>query len=138
VIDKENQKISATGVEWGSDRRKNTIDARASSYSRLAGDAAEGVIGGKNAHSIRSIGSAALNYALVAQGGLDLFWYVSKYFAIAPHFDNGMLGKLDAGRGMFVRVQLSHRRREVSLLDPSMHSLLLLMGTTSGMLQRTF
>jgi len=28
------------------------------------------------AHSLRSIGSAALNYAMVAQGGLDLYWEV--------------------------------------------------------------
>ncbi|XP_006453950.1 hypothetical protein AGABI2DRAFT_196541 [Agaricus bisporus var. bisporus H97] len=64
------------GVEWGSDRRKGTVDAKAASYSRLAGDGAEGVIGGKNAHSMRSVGSAALNCALVAQGGLDLYWEI--------------------------------------------------------------
>lgn len=28
------------------------------------------------AHSLRSVGSAALNFALVAQGGLDLYWCV--------------------------------------------------------------
>lgn len=50
------------------------MDAKAGSFSRLAGDAAGGVVGGKNAHSLRSLGSAALNYAMVAQGGLDLYW----------------------------------------------------------------
>jgi len=28
------------------------------------------------AHSLRSMGSAALNFAMVAQGGLDLYWEV--------------------------------------------------------------
>jgi myo-inositol-1(or 4)-monophosphatase len=51
------------------------MDAKASSFVRLAGDAASGVPGGKNAHSLRSLGSAALNYAMVAQGGLDMYWY---------------------------------------------------------------
>ncbi|KAJ3574632.1 hypothetical protein NP233_g1642 [Leucocoprinus birnbaumii] len=64
------------GVEWGSDRRKHTIDAKAGSFSRLAGDAAGGILGGKNAHSLRSLGSAAMNYAMVAQGGLDLYWEI--------------------------------------------------------------
>jgi myo-inositol-1(or 4)-monophosphatase len=27
-------------------------------------------------HSIRSLGSAALNFAMVAQGGFDLYWFV--------------------------------------------------------------
>lgn len=54
---------------------------------------------------MRSVGSAALNCALVAQGGLDLYWYVIRYFAVGQHhLDNGRLGKSDVGRGMFVRV----------------------------------
>jgi len=28
------------------------------------------------AHSLRSLGSSALNFAMVAQGGLDVYWYV--------------------------------------------------------------
>jgi len=28
------------------------------------------------AHSLRSMGSAALNFAMVAQGGLDLYWEI--------------------------------------------------------------
>jgi myo-inositol-1(or 4)-monophosphatase len=63
-------------VEWGSDRTLSTINAKAGSFSRLAGNPAQGVVGGKMAHSLRSMGSAALNYGLVAQGGLDLYWYV--------------------------------------------------------------
>ena len=64
------------GVEWGSDRALDTINAKASSFSRLAGNPAQGVLGGKMVHSLRSIGSAALNYGMVAGGGLDLYWYV--------------------------------------------------------------
>lgn len=67
-----------TGVEWGSDRRKSTIDAKVASYSRLAGDVEGGVLNGKNAHSLRTMGSASLNYAMVAQGCIDIYWYVLK------------------------------------------------------------
>ncbi|KAF8913164.1 hypothetical protein CPB84DRAFT_1841564 [Gymnopilus junonius] len=63
-------------VEWGSDRNQTTICAKSSSFSRLAGDPQKGVLGGKMAHSLRSMGSAALNYAMVAQGGLDLYWEI--------------------------------------------------------------
>ncbi|KAG6879328.1 hypothetical protein C0992_003545 [Termitomyces sp. T32_za158] len=61
-------------VEWGSDRCEETINAKARSFARLAGNPAQGVTGGKMAHSLRSMGSAALNFAMVAQGGLDLYW----------------------------------------------------------------
>ncbi|KAH9486466.1 Protein qutG [Psilocybe cubensis] len=63
-------------VEWGSDRSQTTINAKSSSFSRLAGDPAQGVADAKMAHSLRSVGSAALNFALVAQGGLDLYWEI--------------------------------------------------------------
>ncbi|PPQ78037.1 hypothetical protein CVT25_015582 [Psilocybe cyanescens] len=63
-------------VEWGSDRSKTTINAKANSFSRLAGDPAQGLSEGKMAHSLRSVGSAALNFAMVAQGGLDLYWEI--------------------------------------------------------------
>ena len=62
-------------VEWGSDRTLDTINAKTGSFSRLAGNSAQGVVGGKMVHSLRSIGSAALNYGMVAGGGLDLYWY---------------------------------------------------------------
>ena len=61
-------------VEWGSDRTLTTMNAKGGSFTRLAGNPAQGVSGGKMAHSLRSVGSAALNFALVAQGGLDLYW----------------------------------------------------------------
>ena len=64
-----------TGVEWGSDRCERTITSKTNSFGRLAGNPAQGVSGGKMTHSLRSMGSAALNFAMVAQGGLDLYWY---------------------------------------------------------------
>ncbi|KAF7977991.1 hypothetical protein HWV62_1833 [Athelia sp. TMB] len=62
-------------VEWGSDRSKKAIDGKGNSFKRLAVDGAE-IVGGKMAHSLRSLGSAALNFAMVAQGGLDAYWWV--------------------------------------------------------------
>ncbi|KAI0297623.1 hypothetical protein B0F90DRAFT_1634034 [Multifurca ochricompacta] len=59
-------------VEWGSDRAQEPIKRKAGSFSRLAGAPPHGVM----AHSLRSVGSAALNFALVAQGALDMYWYV--------------------------------------------------------------
>ncbi|KAH9924607.1 myo inositol monophosphatase [Epithele typhae] len=64
------------GVEWGSDRSAPLMDKKAASFTRLGGNPAEGVAGGKMAHSLRSVGSAALNYGLVAQGGLDVYWEI--------------------------------------------------------------
>ncbi|KAJ7109874.1 hypothetical protein C8R44DRAFT_833473 [Mycena epipterygia] len=63
-------------IEWGSDRGEKTITSKSSSFGRLAGNPAQDVKGGKMAHSLRSLGSAALNFAMVAQGGLDLYWEV--------------------------------------------------------------
>ncbi|KAK7063936.1 inositol-1-monophosphatase [Favolaschia claudopus] len=63
-------------VEWGSDRIEKTITSKSSSFGKLAGNPEQGVLGGKMAHSLRSMGSAALNFAMVAQGGLDLYWEV--------------------------------------------------------------
>ncbi|KAI0779024.1 hypothetical protein BD413DRAFT_466746 [Trametes elegans] len=62
------------GIEWGSDRSADMVNHKGESFKRLAGNPAEGVVGGRMAHSLRSLGSAALNYGMVAQGGLDLYW----------------------------------------------------------------
>ena len=59
------------GVEWGSDRRKDIIEAKALTFQRLAGDN-KTVQGAVMAHGLRSIGSAALNYSYVAAGQLDM------------------------------------------------------------------
>ena len=57
-------------VEWGSDRAQEPIRRKADSFSRLAAAPPHGVM----AHALRSVGSAALNVALVAQGALDMYW----------------------------------------------------------------
>ncbi|KAI0352243.1 hypothetical protein OH77DRAFT_1561667 [Trametes cingulata] len=62
------------GIEWGSDRSADMVRHKGESFKRLAGNPAEGVEGGRMAHSLRSLGSAALNFGMVAQGGLDLYW----------------------------------------------------------------
>lgn len=63
-------------IEWGSDRGKKNLIPKSDSFLRLAGDPADGIAGGRMAHSIRSLGSAALNISMVAQGGLDLYWEI--------------------------------------------------------------
>ncbi|SCV67533.1 BQ2448_5144 [Microbotryum intermedium] len=62
-------------VEWGSDRSAKIISHKASTFSRLAGDPSS-VQGGVMAHSLRSIGSAALNYSYVASGQVDMYWEI--------------------------------------------------------------
>ncbi|KAG8875495.1 hypothetical protein FRB98_007795 [Tulasnella sp. 332] len=62
------------GVEWGSDRSDSIIRKKSESFVRLGGDPKEGVMGGRMAHGMRSLGSAALNYATVASGSMDLYW----------------------------------------------------------------
>ncbi|KAH9823525.1 hypothetical protein DFH28DRAFT_1078430 [Melampsora americana] len=63
------------GVEWGSDRSKDVMDKKSRSFVRLAGDP-KSVDGGVMCHSLRSMGSAALNYSHVAAGSLDLYWEI--------------------------------------------------------------
>jgi len=65
-------------VEWGSDRSQTAAGSKAESFLRLTGDPnhTSPVNGGKMAHSLRSLGSAALNFSMVAQGGMDMYWYV--------------------------------------------------------------
>lgn len=48
---------------------------RTRSFLKLAGDGRE-IPSAVMAHSLRSIGSAALNFAYVAQGALDLYWEI--------------------------------------------------------------
>ncbi|KAI5991353.1 myo inositol monophosphatase [Pisolithus marmoratus] len=43
-------------------------------FLRLAGDPNDGVPGGRMSHSLRSLGSGALNIAAVARGSFDMFW----------------------------------------------------------------
>ena len=58
----------------------DTVTAKSTSFLRLAGDPSQGVVGGRMAHSLRSLGSGALNIAMVAQGGLDIFWFDTHLF----------------------------------------------------------
>ena len=60
-------------VEWGSDRATPVIESKCDAYLRLAGDPAA-VERGRMAHSLRTTGSGALNFCLVAQGALDVCW----------------------------------------------------------------
>ncbi|KAH9973327.1 hypothetical protein BGW80DRAFT_1310024 [Lactifluus volemus] len=57
-------------VEWGSDRGPDAIRRKANSFACLAGAPPDGVM----AHALRSLRSAALNFALVTQGAVDLYW----------------------------------------------------------------
>lgn len=95
-----NSQLGTLAIEWGSDRKASVLKPKADSFTRLAADtvANGGVEGGKMAHSLRSIGSAALNFAMVAQGGLDLYWYVGfipRCREVLTWHD--CVGRLDAG-----------------------------------------
>ncbi|PFH49827.1 hypothetical protein AMATHDRAFT_62476 [Amanita thiersii Skay4041] len=63
-------------VEWGSDRSEAAIATKSSSFARLAGNPEQNVVGGRMVHSLRSMGSAALNFSFVAQGALDIYWEI--------------------------------------------------------------
>ncbi|KAH0566295.1 hypothetical protein GP486_000321 [Trichoglossum hirsutum] len=58
-------------VEWGSDRSGRNWDTRCKTVRRLVGSAEEG---GAMVHSLRCMGSAALNFCAVAAGYVDAFW----------------------------------------------------------------
>ncbi|EJD54390.1 inositol monophosphatase [Auricularia subglabra TFB-10046 SS5] len=62
--------LALVGVEWGSARAGKAMKAKLASFRELAAQE------GKMVHGLRSIGSAAMNYALVASGGLDLYWEI--------------------------------------------------------------
>lgn len=64
------------GIEVGSDRSAEIMNVKAEAYRKLGGNPKEGVEGGRMAHSLRALGTAALNYAMVAQGALDIYWCV--------------------------------------------------------------
>ena len=75
----------STGIEWGSDRSGPLVEAKGESFKRLAGDPNAGVKRGQMAHSLRSLGTAALNYGQVAQGGLDIYWCVHLFLCAGHH-----------------------------------------------------
>ncbi|KAF2396259.1 inositol monophosphatase [Trichodelitschia bisporula] len=58
-------------VEWGSDRSGNDYRVKTETFKALCAAKEEG---GAMVHSLRSLGSAALNLCAVAAGQLDLYW----------------------------------------------------------------
>lgn len=61
------------GAEYGSSREAPALPAKIKTFEKLA---AHTNAGGKMVHSLRSMGSAALNICQVATGGLDLYWEI--------------------------------------------------------------
>ncbi|ROW04524.1 hypothetical protein VMCG_04992 [Cytospora schulzeri] len=57
--------------EWGSSRDGPNFDVKADTFRKLA---ASKETGGSMVHSIRNLGSAALNLCAVAEGSLDVYW----------------------------------------------------------------
>ena len=55
-------------VEWGSDRSGNNWKVKLDTFKNLGGE------DGAMVHSMRSLGSAALNFCGVAAGSLDVYW----------------------------------------------------------------
>ena len=55
-------------VEWGSDRKGANWKIKLDTFGKLGGE------DGAMVHSMRSLGSAALNFCGVAAGTLDLYW----------------------------------------------------------------
>lgn len=58
-------------AEWGPDRTGNNFEVKHKTLTAVARAREDG---GGMVHSIRSVGSAALNFASVACGVLDLYW----------------------------------------------------------------
>lgn len=58
-------------AEWGSDRDGSNFDVKVATFRRLAAGRDSG---GAMCHSLRSMGSAALNMAAVAAGQMDCYW----------------------------------------------------------------
>jgi len=59
------------GAEWGSDRSGVNFKLKTEVFAKLAAAKEDG---GAMVHSIRCLGSAALNLAFVAAGNQDVFW----------------------------------------------------------------
>jgi len=59
------------GAEWGSERNGNNFKIKREVFAKLAAAKEDG---GAMVHSLRCIGSAALNLCAVATGQQDLYW----------------------------------------------------------------
>ena len=62
---------SLVAVEWGSDRAGQSWDCKIKTWANLGTTKDQG---GAMVHSIRSLGSAALNLCSVAEGSIDVYW----------------------------------------------------------------
>jgi myo-inositol-1(or 4)-monophosphatase len=58
-------------VEWGAERSGPNWHTKVDTFNHLAASVEDG---GKMVHSMRSIGSAALNFVSVARGDVDAYW----------------------------------------------------------------
>lgn len=58
-------------IEWGNERSGNNWSVKTATFAALAGSPD---IGGAMVHSLRSLGSAALNLCAVASGTIDAYW----------------------------------------------------------------
>lgn len=61
-------KSALVAVEWGSDRKGNNWDIKLKTFRQL-GEQGKGMV-----HSMRCLGSAALNFCAVAAGTIDIYW----------------------------------------------------------------
>lgn len=64
-------KAALVAIEWGSARSGHNFDLKTRVFRQLTADTD---IGGSMCHSLRSLGSAALNLASVAAGEMDCYW----------------------------------------------------------------
>jgi myo-inositol-1(or 4)-monophosphatase len=62
---------SLLAVEWGSNRDGTNYEVKWDTFRKLAGSKE---IGGSMVHSLRSLGSAALNLCHTAAGEVDMYW----------------------------------------------------------------
>jgi len=58
-------------IEWGSDRKGTNWDLKCDTFRKLGAVKEDG---GSMVHSMRSLGSAALNICTVATGTIDVYW----------------------------------------------------------------
>ena len=64
----EGLRTALVAVEWGNERAGNNWEVKTRTFANLAGEE------GGMVHSLRSLGSAALNCCAVARGDLDAYW----------------------------------------------------------------
>lgn len=79
----EGLQTALVAVEWGNERSGHNWDVKTRTFQNLAGekdrvgdggDGKGGGVKGGMVHSLRSLGSAALNCCAVARGDLDAYW----------------------------------------------------------------